>query len=162
MENHLGTDLIAPKKAPVSAKIAILIYWVISLLYLFFAVAGILTDKIIRNSIFAPAPNTPDNGVHSALIFLAAAWLAFAALKLFSTFKLSTRKNWARITVMIISALLGAGFIYLFIYMGFILHLLPFSVVLKSSYWPVAEIVAASLLLLPKSRGWFVPKRTSA
>jgi hypothetical protein len=69
MENHLGTDLIAPKKAPVSAKIAILIYWVISLLYLFFAVAGILTDKIIRDSIFAPAPNTPDNGVHSALIF---------------------------------------------------------------------------------------------
>jgi len=162
MENHLGTDLIAPKKAPVSAKIAILIYWVISLLYLFFAVAGILTDKIIRDSIFAPAPNASDNGAHSALIFLAAAWLAFAALKLFLTFKLSTRKNWARVTVMIISALLAAGFIYLFIYMGIILHLLPFFVVLKSSYWPVAEVVAASLLLLPKSRGWFVPKRTSA
>jgi hypothetical protein len=57
---------------------------------------------------------------------------------------------------------LAAGFIYLFIYMGIILHLLPFSVVLKSGYWPVAEVVAASLLLLPKSRGWFVPKRTSA
>jgi hypothetical protein len=158
MKSHLGTDLTEVKNAPVLAKIAISIYWVASLLTLYFVMDDIFTSKSIRDLI--SESNVPLDNAHKIIIPLLAAGLAFAVLKLFLAFKLSTRKNWARIVVMIISTLMAAAFIYqAYISITYKITFLP---VLKNTYWLVAEIVAASLLLLPKSRGWFALKRTSA
>ena len=158
MKDNLGTSLIETKDAPVLAKIAISIYWVASLLTLYFVMHAIFTEKIIRDSI--SAPKIPVDTVHMLVIGILAAGFAFAVLQVFLAFKLSARKNWARIVVGIISTLMAAAFIYQ-AYIS-VSYRLPFFPVLKSSYWLVAEVVAALLLLLPKSRDWFSPNKARA
>src|SRR5471030_1041826 len=158
MNVHLGTSLIETKEAPVFAKIAILIYWVASLLTLYFVMHAIFTEKIIRDSI--SASKIPVDTVHMLVIGILAAGFAFAVLQVFLAFKLSRRKNWARIVVAIISTLIAAALIYQ-AYISITYHI-PFLPVLKSSYWLIAEVVAASLLLLPQSRGWFSPNKARA
>jgi hypothetical protein len=155
MKNNLEINLIALKNAPVFAKIAILIYWAASLQYFYITIDGIFPYKIGRDSI--SAPNVPV----MAIVLATALCLTFAALKLFLAFKLSARKNWARVMVVIVSALLAAFLIHAMIN-TVIIGQLPFFILLKSTYGLVAEVVAASLLLLPQSRGWFAPKRASA
>ena len=158
MENNLGINLIAPKNAPLLAKIAILIYWVAALLNILFVMGDILVDKNTRY--FISTLNAPVDFANQVVIYILAVGFAFAVLKLFLAFKLSTRKNWARIVVVGISTLLAAALIYQ-AYLS-IVYTIPFLPVLKNTYWLVAEIVAASLLLLPKNRGWFAPKGASA
>lgn len=158
MGNHLGISLIETKNAPVFAKIAILIYWVASLLTLYFVMHAIFNEKIMRDLI--STSTVPVDTIHTLVISTFAAGFAFAVLQIFLAFKLLTRKNWARIVVVTISTLMAAAFIYQ-AYISITYHI-PFFPVLKNTYWLVAEVVAASLLLLPKSRGWFSPKRTSA
>jgi lysylphosphatidylglycerol synthetase-like protein (DUF2156 family) len=154
MKNILGINLIELKNAPVFAKIAILIYWVASLQYLYVTIDGIFPDKIIRE------PISTSTIPVVVIIWIEAILFAFGALKLFLAFKLSTRKNWARIAVLIVSTLL-AVFLVQGVINTVIIGPLPFLALLKGTYGLFAEVAAALLLLLPKSRGWFAPKRAS-
>lgn len=97
----------------------------------------------------------------AAIIGIAAILFAYGALKLFLAFKLLKRKNWARIGVVIVSGLLAAFLIQGAINIAMVTQHV-FLVMVKHNYGLVAEIVAASLLLLPQSRGWFASKRTNA
>jgi hypothetical protein len=152
MENNLRINLIALKNAPFIAKIAILIYCVATLQFLCLTIGG--TFFMIA-PIFRPAIPLV------AIIGIAAILLAYGALKLFLAFKLLKRKNWARIGVVIVSALLAAFLIQGAINIAMVTQH-GFLIVVNHNYGLVAEIVAASLLLLPQSRGWFAAKRTSA
>jgi hypothetical protein len=118
----------------------------------------ILVDKTTRH--FVSTLSAPVDFADKVIIYILAAGFTFAILKLFLAFKLSTRKNWARIVVVGMSTLLAAALIYQ-AYLS-IFYTIPFLPVLKNTYWLAAEIVAASLLLLPKIRGWFAPKSMSA
>ncbi|MFM0729689.1 hypothetical protein PQQ52_04225 [Paraburkholderia sediminicola] len=155
MKNILGINLIVLKSAPVFAKIAIVIYWFAALQYLYATMGGIFPHKIIREPVSTPAIPV------AAIIGIGLILYAFGALKLFLAFKLSARKNWARIAVVIVSTLL-AVFLIQGVIITVIIGPLPFFALLKGTYGLFAEVVAALLLLLPKSRGWFVPKRVSA
>jgi hypothetical protein len=152
MENNLMVNLIALKNAPFFAKIAIVIYCVATLQFLCLTIGGIF---FMIEPIFRPAIPL------DAIIGIAAILFAYGALKLFLAFKLLKRKNWARIGVVIVSALLAAFLIHGAINIAMVTQHV-FLVMAKHNYGLVAEIVAASLLLLPQSRGWFVSKRTSA
>jgi len=110
MESNLGINPITPKNAPLLAKIAILICWVAALLNILFVMGDILVDKTTRH--FISTLNGPVDFAHQVIIYILAAGFAFAVLKLFLAFKLSTRKNWARIVVVGISNLLAAALIY--------------------------------------------------
>lgn len=153
MEDNLAINLITQKNFP--AKIAIMIYWAASLLDLLFVTGDFLAT---RHYIFSRSVS--GYSFPKVAIYLLAAGFVFAVLQLFLAFELSTRKNWARMVVVGISTLLAAGLIYQ-AYLSIIFKI-PFLHVLKNTYWLIAEIVAASLLLLPKSKDWFAPKRASA
>ncbi|MGA7778036.1 MAG: hypothetical protein WCA85_10055 [Paraburkholderia sp.] len=152
MGANLGINSIALKNGPVFVKIAIVIYWVASLQYLCVTIGGIF---IMSEPISKPA--IP----FGAIIGVAEILITFGALKLFLAFKLLKRKNWARIVVVIVSALLAAFLIQGAINVTMATQHVFFDI-LKHNYGLFAEIVAASLLLLPQSRGWFEPKGTSA
>jgi lysylphosphatidylglycerol synthetase-like protein (DUF2156 family) len=154
MKNILGINLIELKNAPVFAKIAIFIYWLASLQYLYVTIDGIFPHKIIRE------PISTSTIPVVVIIWIEAILFAFGALKLFLAFKLSKRKNWARIAVLIVSTLL-AVFLVQGVINTVIIGPLPFFALLKGTYGLFAEVAAAFLLLLPKSRGWFAPKRAS-
>ncbi|CAE6909700.1 hypothetical protein R69608_03456 [Paraburkholderia nemoris] len=152
MESNLRINLVALKNAPIIAKIAILIYCVASLQFLCLTLGGIF---FMIEPIFKPAIPL------DAIIWIAAILFAYGGLKLFLAFKLLKRKNWARIGAVIVSALLAAFLIQGAINIAMVTQHAFFDIV-KHNYGLVAEIVAASLLLLPQSRGWFASKRTSA
>ena len=80
MKDNLETSLIETKDAPVLAKIAILIYWVASLLTLYLVMHAIFTEKIIRDSI--SAPKIPVDTIHMLVIGILAAGFAFAVTRL--------------------------------------------------------------------------------
>jgi asparagine N-glycosylation enzyme membrane subunit Stt3 len=150
--------LIALETAPVSTKSAIPIYRATSLLSLYFVADEILTDRAISGSVFSRG--APVDTVQTVLVVIVAIGAAFAALKVFLSFKLLARKNRARIAVLVITTLLAAAFLYqayIFFTYG-----IPFFPVLKNTCWLVAGLAVAVLLLLPQRRGWFATKRTGA
>ncbi len=152
MKNNPAISLTELKNAPVFTRIAILIYWAASLQYLY-TIFPHRTGINPASTLHAPV---------TLMISTAAFLFALGVLKLFLAFKLSTRKNWARIVVVAISTLLAAFLIYAIIYGAIIIAHLPILSLLKSTYGLFSEVVAASLLLLPQSRDWFAPKKTNA
>lgn len=156
MGNALGKNEFSIKTASAFAKIAIAIYAITSLLCLRDAIGGFLYYEIGKHSV--SASKVP---VDVTIVF-ATVLLIIAILKFFLTFKLLTRKNWARIVVVIVSTLLAAFLIFVIIYTAIVIPSISFLTLLKNNYGYFAEVVAASLLLLPKSRGCFVSKATNA
>jgi hypothetical protein len=151
MESNLRINLVALKSAPAIAKMAILIYCFASLQFLCLTIGGIF---FMIEPMFRPAIPL------DAIVGVAAILFGYGALKLFLAFKLLKRKNWARIGVVIVSALLAAFLIQGAINIATVSQHAFFDIV-KHNYGLVAEIVAASLLLLPQSIGWFASKRAS-
>ncbi|RFU47598.1 hypothetical protein [Paraburkholderia sp. DHOC27] len=152
MENNRGSAITALKNAPVFVKTAISLYALAVLQYLVVTLGGL---------IFMMRPVSRPAVPLDALFGIAALLLAFGVLKAFLAFKLFRRKNWARIVVVIVSALVAALLIQGAIVVSKVDPHASFNT-LTHNYGLVAEIAAALLLLLPQSKGWFVPKRASA
>jgi hypothetical protein len=151
MESTLEINSIALEKYSVLPKIAILIYWAAALQYLY---SEFFPHKIIVNSISVHTMPT------SLLLGLLAFLLAFGVFKLFLAFKLSRRKNWARIVVVIIASAQAVFLIQGTLGMAHVSQQALFALFTRA--WGLyAEIVVAVLLLLPQSWGWFAPKRAS-
>lgn len=151
MENTLQINSIEPDKPFALPKIAILMYWAAALQYLY---SQFFPHKVIINSI--PTHTMPTLLLFGLLAFL----LAFGVLKLFLAFKLSRRKNWARIVVVIIASAQAVLLIQGTIAMAHLSQQALFTL-LTNAWGLYAEMVVAVLLLLPQSWDWFAPKRAS-
>jgi lambda repressor-like predicted transcriptional regulator len=151
MESTLEVNSIALEKSSFLPKIAILIYWAAALQFLY---SAFFPRKVVRSSI------STHTMLPTWLLGLLVFFLAYGVLKLFLAYKMSRRKNWARIVVVIIAAAQGVFLIPGAIAMAQ-LSQQALVTLLTHSWGGYAEIVAAVLLLLPQSWDWFAPRRAS-
>jgi hypothetical protein len=155
IERTFEIDSIAQERFSILPKIAILMYWAAALQHLY---SQFFPHKMTGNSIpiHTDSHTMPTSLLIGVLVFA----LALGALKLPLSFRLSRRKNWARIVVVVIASAQAVFLIPGTIAMTHVSQQ-AFFVLLINSWGLYAEIVAAVLLLLPQSWGWFAPSRAS-
>lgn len=151
MESTLEINSVPPQRSSALPKIAILIYWASVLQYFYI---GFFQRSITKT------PVSTHTMPASLLLGLLVFFLAFGVFKLLLAFKLSKRKNWARIVVVIIAAAQAVLLIQGTIAMAHVSQQAVLTLVTHA--WGLyGEILVAVLLLLSQSRSWFAPTRAS-
>ena len=137
---------------PVITRIAVLMLWGVFVSYLWGMVDGLASMPSIEA---LSHPGVSASAVRYIELCVISVFILYAVLKLFFLFKLSARKNWARITLIVMTALLVGVALYPIIST----HLPRAQWHPKNLVSPVFEVVAIILLLMPSSAGWFRSNR---
>ena len=140
---------------PVTTRIAVLILWVVFLLDLGSVVFTLISLPSVPKPGLGPGEDISFMATLMEYAFLVANSIFWGALELFLLLKLSAGKNWVRISVVVIVLLIVGVGLYNFIANP----LLKDQRRPENLVFPVLQLVAVILLLMPASSAWFKKNR---